>query len=555
VSRAVGPAAHAFDDIALHGDGLAVAALPGKRLGEVVADADDHAIAGVTSMEADRLVGQALRLVIAPLLLADAGQVAAGPHGIGIGWAERLHANRQRRGEMIGSAIELAERPIGVADRATQIGLGPREAVESIVDRRGRGVEHLPHANLATAGVGRRRGEHLREERGDDLTFAPRRFGDRSLALGAHEADRGADESRENRAEEKRRRKHRPAMAADELPGGVRAARRRRPDGLPLEESGDIVAQFACALVAPTAILVERLHHDPVEFAAHDRSELARLAAPPARQPRKALARLAQARARRGRLDLTDDPLEFAEGRRAKPLAVEGRRAGEQFIHKDADRIDIGSRIDIKRSLGLLRTHVFRRADELAMLGEERALDDAGARRLGDAEVDDAGEGPSVLRRDENIRRLQVAVDDSLLVGVMDRPTDLHDELETLGDGEAVRVAVARDRIAGAELHHEIGPAAGGGAGIEHLRDVRMVHEGEGLPLLFEARDDLPRIHAELDDLERDLAPHRRFLLGHEDDAEAALADLLKQAIGAEPHPRHLGDLAGGVPERTARLT
>ena len=40
-------------------------------------------------------------------------------------------------------------------------------------------------------------------------------------------------------------------------------------------------------------------------------------------------------------------------------------------------------------------------------------------------------------------------------------------------------------------------------------------------------------IHARLDDLEGDDAPDRLLLLGHVDDAEAALADLLQQLVGA----------------------
>ena len=39
------------------------------------------------------------------------------------------------------------------------------------------------------------------------------------------------------------------------------------------------------------------------------------------------------------------------------------------------------------------------------------------------------------------------------------------------------------------------------------------------------------RVHARLDHLERDLALHRLGLLGHEDDAHAALADLLQELV------------------------
>ena len=39
-----------------------------------------------------------------------------------------------------------------------------------------------------------------------------------------------------------------------------------------------------------------------------------------------------------------------------------------------------------------------------------------------------------------------------------------------------------------------------GGAGVEDLGDVGVVHHGQGLALGLEARDDLLGVHAQLDD-------------------------------------------------------
>ncbi len=74
---------------------------------------------------------------------------------------------------------------------------------------------------------------------------------------------------------------------------------------------------------------------------------------------------------------------------------------------------------------------------------------------------------------------------------------------------ELVLVAVVGDRHALDQLHDEVGPAGRRRAGVEHLGDVRVVHQRQGLPLGLEAGDDLARVHARLDDLERDLAPDR----------------------------------------------
>jgi hypothetical protein len=55
-----------------------------------------------------------------------------------------------------------------------------------------------------------------------------------------------------------------------------------------------------------------------------------------------------------------------------------------------------------------------------------------------------------------------------------------------------------------------------------------MVHHGQGLPLGLEAGDHLPAVHPRLDDLEGDLALDGLGLLGHENGAHAAFADLLQ---------------------------
>jgi hypothetical protein len=58
-----------------------------------------------------------------------------------------------------------------------------------------------------------------------------------------------------------------------------------------------------------------------------------------------------------------------------------------------------------------------------------------------------------------------------------------------------------------------------------------VVHEGQGLPLGLEPGHHLPGVHSRLEHLQRDLPTDRLRLLGHEDDAEPALADLLQQLV------------------------
>ena len=167
------------------------------------------------------------------------------------------------------------------------------------------------------------------------------------------------------------------------------------------------------------------------------------------------------------------------------------------------------------------------------------------AGRLGDAEVDHLGRRPAVDERDQHVRRLDVAVDDPLLVGVLDRPADRDEQLQPLAGRELGFVAVLGDRDAVDQLHHEEGPAGAGGPGVEDFGDVGMVHQGQRLALGLEPGDDLAGVHAGLDDLERDLAADGRLLLGHVDDAHAAFADLLEQLVRSDPRTGAFGERAG----------
>ena len=84
------------------------------------------------------------------------------------------------------------------------------------------------------------------------------------------------------------------------------------------------------------------------------------------------------------------------------------------------------------------------------------------------------------------------------------------------------------------------------------MAPVRVVHQGQSLPLRFEPGQDLARIHPRLDELQRDPALHRLGLFGHPDRAHAALADLLQQFEPPGEHNTRLGLVAGYL-ERFAR--
>ena len=153
------------------------------------------------------------------------------------------------------------------------------------------------------------------------------------------------------------------------------------------------------------------------------------------------------------------------------------------------------------------------------------------------------GTGLLVVLGHQDVRRLEVAVDDALSDGRAAPPGRPARTAPAAARG--VRCCSSQYSVIGTPLTSSItkyGRPLSVVPGIEHLGDVRMVHQRQRLPLGLEAGDHLPRVHARLDDLERDRPLDRLGLLGHEDDAHAAFADLLQQLVRADDRAGALGD-------------
>ena len=192
-------------------------------------------------------------------------------------------------------------------------------------------------------------------------------------------------------------------------------------------------------------------------------------------------------------------------------------------------RVSMSARVE----RGLLGAHVLQRADELAVLRERRPLGQRLPGRLGHAEVDDLGDRLVVVAGHQHVRRLQIAMDDPLLVRVLHRVADRDEELQPLAQGQVVGIAILGDRHALDQLHDEVGPTALRRAGIEDLGDVRVVHHRQDLPFRFEPGDDPAAVHARLDDLQGDLAADGRICSAIQTVPMPALADLLEQLVAA----------------------
>ena len=155
--------------------------------------------------------------------------------------------------------------------------------------------------------------------------------------------------------------------------------------------------------------------------------------------------------------------------------------------------------------------------------------------RLGHAEIENLGRRLILVAGHQHVRGFEIAVKETLLMGVLHGLADGNEQLQPLPWRQLLFVAIAGDGNALDPFHDEVRLSRGAGAGAEQLGDVGMVHPRQRLPLAFKAGDDLPPVESVPDDLEGDQKPHGFLLLGLKDDAGAALANLLQDLVRTNP--------------------
>ena len=106
------------------------------------------------------------------------------------------------------------------------------------------------------------------------------------------------------------------------------------------------------------------------------------------------------------------------------------------------------------------------------------------AQELRDPEVEELR---FTFRRNEDGRRLEIAVDDEVLVRVGDSRADLAEQLEPLANGELMRVAVPADRLAFHILEDEEREPVIGCPAVDQAREVGLGELRENLPFVSEA--------------------------------------------------------------------
>ncbi len=194
--------------------------------------------------------------------------------------AERLfelRLVREPRSHLRGRAVEdFQERDLVLHGIVRWLGLGEQVLGEEVVDRLGLGglVAGLGFGGdrLVSLFVGQgtlfgfRVAGPLGVDLGDSFAIGTLAFSDASAVSLPH-APRGTDDPGEEREQDKTRGDYLAFVPLDEFFQAVSAAGRAGLDDLVGEIALDVAGEAVGRLVAPGAVFLERLHHDPVELA------------------------------------------------------------------------------------------------------------------------------------------------------------------------------------------------------------------------------------------------------------------------------------------------
>ena len=164
-------------------------------------------------------------------------------------------------------------------------------------------------------------------------------------------------------------------------------------------------------------------------------------------------------------------------------------------------------------------------------------------RRARQAEIEDLG----IARLgDEDVGRLQIAMDDAAVMRVLHGIGNLGDERQPLPQIELLQARIFIEPASAHELHREVRLRTEPGVGDASLVDLRyavVLQTSEELVLVLETPQHRGRGDAGPDDLEGD-TPSRPLLFSLVDDAHRAFSDERDDAEGSD---------AGGVRRSRAR--
>jgi hypothetical protein len=98
---------------------------------------------------------------------------------------------------------------------------------------------------------------------------------------------------------------------------------------------------------------------------------------------------------------------------------------------------------------------------------------------LATPKIDDARHRLAIDFGNQDVRRLQIAMDNGLLVRVLHALAHLHEQLQPLPRGELVPVAIFGDRESDDVLHYEPRGSVGEGVGVVQAGDGGVIELGQ----------------------------------------------------------------------------
>jgi len=207
--------------------------------------------------------------------------------------------------------------------------------------------------------------------------------------------------------------------------------------------------------------------------------------------------------------------------------AAERRMPGQHLVGHNAERVDVRPVIGARVGGRLLRRHVGRSAERHAD-GGEGGLPRRRAQRFGYAEIGDHG----VLPRDQHVVRLDVPVDQSVLVGIGERLRDVEQDAHRFGDRQFALTHELRPQGLAFDQRHRVVEQTLSRSGGEQGDDVRVLQLGGALDLTAEPLHVEPGGEVRGQHLDHDLAIEGD-LGGDEDATHPATAELALDAVYA----------------------
>ena len=160
---------------------------------------------------------------------------------------------------------------------------------------------------------------------------------------------------------------------------------------------------------------------------------------------------------------------------RKRAFSIERTLTAKQLVEQHTERVHIGTSIYVGGAVCLFGTHVLWGAEYLARSGQQGLHIEMLVSCLRDSEVNDLGDYRLTVGVRENVRRLQVPVDDTHFMGVLNRPAHIQKDSQARLNAQPVSIAVLRDAFAWNQLHGKERSTILCNAPVVNLGNERMV--------------------------------------------------------------------------------